>query len=175
MKATVILFLVWYISLMNVSCTAAATDEGCQRSCGTRPIGGGKLRGLALGGDVTYECSGGGALPQQTYKFFIYEDTSADSAAGSTSGSTSDTASPGVSVPKRIPKAGIAFTPLIPGGMTIDTPTGDWCTDSCGIATLQFTPTCTKQNVQIGVLVPGMLYDDEKGAPTKGFEVKDPQ
>ena len=172
MKSTVLSCLMLWLSLTNVSCTAAATSEGCQRSCGNRPIGGGKIRAMALGGDVTYKCTGSGALPQQTYKFFIYEDLSTSSAGGSSTGGTAGSGSAVTAgLPTRLPKAGIAFTPLIPGGMTIDTPVSDMCTDSCGIATLQFTPSCSPQDVKIGIVVPGMLYDDGNGAPSKGFSV----
>ena len=52
------------------------------------------------------------------------------------------------------------MTPVYPGSGTLDTPNSEWCTDSCGIAEVKFTPTCLAQDVGVGVIVPGMLFDD---------------
>lgn len=150
-----------------VGCTASAPDDGvCKRTCGNRPIGGGKIRGLALNPKVTFsKCNPGQVLPQQTFRFLIYDDTSKGS-------STTTPTDNSTSVPTRIPKAGISFTPVYPGSGTLDTPTNQWCTDSCGIAELQFTPTCFAQDVGVGVIVPGMVFDDgSTGIPTTQFSV----
>ena len=82
-------------------CTANAPDEGvCKRTCGSRPVGGGKIRGVALNPKVTFsKCSAGQELPQQTFRYLIYDDTS----TGTTTTDTSTT------VPSRIPKAGMSF------------------------------------------------------------------
>jgi hypothetical protein len=79
--------------------------------------------------------------------FLIYEDTKG----------AEDPADTSAKVPERLPKAGIAFTPMVPASVTLDSPSSDWCTDSCGIAEIKFTPICGQISESfIAPLVPGM-------------------
>jgi hypothetical protein len=72
-----------------------------------------------------------------------------------------------VQTAKRLPAAGIAFTPQVQGYLEVTSDSSEWCTDTCGVAEVQFSPTCYEQDVQIGILVPGMLYDDNTVPATK--------
>lgn len=136
-----------YVSALN-SCTAgASSDQPCQRSCSNRPVGGGKLAGKAYTPSLTIECASGQTMPQQTLYFLIYEENKASG--------------DGANIQEKIPKAGIAFTPMLPSGVTLDSPQSDWCTDSCGIAEIKFTPVCGWTiNGAIMPIVPGMLSDE---------------
>lgn len=137
------------------SCTAGASgDSPCQRTCGNRPVGGGNLKGVAYTSELSFQCSSGTNLAQQTLYFLIYEDTGSDQPEGG----ADDTSA---KVPDRIPKAGIAFTPMVPSSVTLDSDSSDWCTDSCGIAEIKFTPICGQiSNSFVAPLVPGMTGDE---------------
>jgi hypothetical protein len=154
------------------SCTANAPNNQlvCKRSCGNRVIGGGYLRALPLSSKLSMKCGNAGAsLPQQTFRFLVYEDTTA---TGSTTTGSSGTSSSNAALPGRIPKGGISFTPVTAGAITIDSEITNWCTDSCGIAEVIFTPTCAEQDVTVGIIVPGMLYDDGSNTvPATGISI----
>jgi hypothetical protein len=161
---TFYLFFLAFLPVIDLAgCTASAQKDGiCARTCGSRPVGGGKIRGIPLSEAVSFsKCSEGKELPQQTYVFFIYDDLSTGAAPTASTGD----------LPSRIPKAGVAFTPIVPGFNTLDTPSSEWCTDSCGYAEVKFTPTCAQQAISIGVLVPGMLYDGATTVPSTKFTV----
>lgn len=161
------------------ACAANAPQDGvCVRSCGSRPVGGGNVKGVALNDPVKFsKCQLGEKLPQVTYRFFVYEDLSASNSGGSSSSSSSSgssssgSASSGTNAqfPKRIGKAGVSITPLADGN-DVDTPKKDWCTDSCGFAEVSFTPTCFEQDVSVGIIAPGMIFDGE-GPPKIKFSV----
>jgi hypothetical protein len=90
-------------------------------------------------------------MAQQTLYFLIYEDTKGQEDPNDTS----------AKVPERLPKAGIAFTPMVPAAVTLDSSPSDWCTDSCGVAEIKFTPICGQiSDSFIAPLVPGMTGDD---------------
>lgn len=176
MKTMYLSYLLGLVAIGLQSCTANAPQDGfCVRSCGSRPIGGGKIKGVALDekGVVFENCQVGSELPQLTYRFYIYEDLS-DSNAGGTSNSESSGESTGgtnAQFPNRMGKAGISITPLVGGYNRIDTPTKDWCTDSCGYAEIAFTPTCFEQETNVGLVAPGMMFEGE-GPPSTPFNVK---
>jgi hypothetical protein len=139
-------------------CAANANSDGsCKRTCGSRPVGGGRYKGVALDTAETWKCTAGTQLPQRTFHFLVYEETS--SASATTSDPKSD-------VPKRIPVAGVNFTALsVPmtgtdGSSDLDTPTSEMCTDSCGVAQFSFTPVCASQDLNVSIYVPGMVFDD---------------
>lgn len=172
MKSIWIKLLSVWGCLLLAGCAANAPQDGaCVRSCGSRPIGGGNVKGVALSDAVTFsKCQPGSTLPQVKYRFFIYEDLS-----GSNAGGTSDSAGtkPGGSnakFPSRMGKAGVAVEPLVDGFVELDTPPNERCTDSCGFVEIAFTPQCQEQDVSIGVLAPGMTFDGE-GAPKTKFSV----
>lgn len=141
---TVLWFI--YVSTLN-SCTAgASSDQPCQRTCSNRPVGGGNLGGNAYTPALTLTCDSGQTMPQQTLYFLIYEENKPSG--------------DGANLEEKIPKAGIAFTPMVPSGVTLDSPESDWCTDSCGIAEIKFTPICGWTiNGTIMPIVPGMVSD----------------
>ena len=155
--------LVWLLLIMlQHSCSAGASSGSpCQRSCGNRPVGGGNLKGFAYTSELKFLCAGGGTLPQQTLHFLIYEDTKEEAANnGGAGGNNAGQESSGAQLPERLPKGGIAFTPSVPSLVTLDTPSSDWCTDSCGIAEIKITPICA--NIGEGIImpiVPGMTSD----------------
>ena len=152
-----------FLLAVHFGCTAKVeADGGCKRSCSSRTIGGGKIRGLALTRDLTIgPCTPGSALGTFTGSFLVYDDTS--------------TAVPSAAdIPPRIPQAGIAFTPNIPFGATLVTPENEWCTDSCGVADVTFKATCVAQTSAIGIYVPGMLYDDKGALLGSAFVVTTP-
>ena len=103
------------------------------------------------------------ALPQRTFRFKVVEETSSAS---------KEKFDPTTDIPKTIPVAGIDFAPEgIPEG-TFDTDSSELCTDSCGFATLKFTPTCMNQDLAVSITVPGMEFDDTfKSAPSIKFTV----
>ena len=153
MRSTAILFLISAGALVNLACTASGSGDGaCQRACGNRPIGGGNLKAVAYTDDLSYSCTAGQTGPQQTLYFMVYEDNTAaqeDSSVGAP-----------VKLPERTPKGGIAFTPVVPAGLTLDSTSNDWCTDSCGIAEVKFTVPCgNKVTGSVQVVVPGMTTD----------------
>jgi len=163
-KSLVLVFLglfgIGYLS----GCTAgAAGDTPCQRTCGNRPVGGGKLMGSPYTPSLKFECSSGTTVAQQTLYFLIYEDTKG----------AEDPADASAKVPDRLPKAGIAFTPMVPASVTLDSSSSDWCTDSCGIAEIKFTPICGQiSDSFIAPLVPGMTGDE---IPKTTFNMDLPQ
>lgn len=146
-----------------VGCTATAkTDGSCKRQKAPCPIGGGNMKGHALTGAVKIKsCTVGATLSNQKYQFLVYEDTSSAKKSEETAESKESTDNFSA-VPSRIPKAGISFTPVVSGGLTLVTPQEEWCTDSCGIATVEFTPICGEQESSAGILVPGMLFEGEE-------------
>ncbi|MEI6834509.1 MAG: hypothetical protein WCL28_11020 [bacterium] len=154
------LFGIGYLS----GCTAGgAGDSPCQRTCGNRPVGGGNLKGVPYTASMKFECSSGTTLAQQKLYFLIYEDTKGEEDPEDTS----------AKVPERLPKAGIAFTPMVPASVTLDSSSSDWCTDSCGIAEIKFTPICGQiSDSFIAPLVPGMTGDD---LPKTTFNMDLPQ
>lgn len=141
------------LTLMIMGCTAGgAGDTPCQRACGNRPIGGGNLKGIAYTDKLEFTCAAGTTLSQQSLYFLIYEDNPKSTSDGKDGVD--------VNIPERIPKAGISFTPIVPANVTLDSPSSDWCTDSCGIAEIKFTPTCGSYGTTfISPLVPGMTTD----------------
>jgi hypothetical protein len=155
MGKSIISAFVLIIGILQIhGCSASAGgDTPCQRTCGNRPVGGGNLKGVAYTSDLKFECSAGATLGQQSLYFLIYEDT--------TSGQQSEEGESGAQVPDRLPKAGIAFTPMVPASVTLDSPSSEWCTDSCGIAEIKFTPICGQISESfIAPLVPGMVGDE---------------
>lgn len=172
--------LLGWIALMPVihsGCSAnAAKDTPCERKCGSRPITGGKLRAIPLTNEVTIQCTPGTtaqALQQLEYSFLIFDDRSVASStstntSGTTTAQTGSTLGDSSKTPDRIPMAGVAFYPAVVGvtasAAGTDTASSDWCTDSCGIATLKVTPLCAKQDMQVGIIVPGLT--GEAGAFT---------
>jgi hypothetical protein len=173
MKAFQLMLVLFTVIPHVIACTANAPQEGiCVRSCANRPIGGGNVRAIALSEAVTFKnCTKGNELDKVTYRFFVYEDMSG---VGSSSGSGGSSGSSGASndakFPSRIGKAGVAITPMVNGYNRLDTPSKDWCTDSCGYAEVAFYPTCAEQDISIGIIVPGMIYDGE-GPPATKFTV----
>jgi hypothetical protein len=172
------------LGLMTSGCTANAPADGvCQKTCGSRPIGGGKIGVVPISSGVSFKnCKAGETLPTQTYRYLVYHDTSSGSGSGSTTGSTSgstsgSTAGAGASadpnlIASRIPIPGIAFTPEANGFLNVTSDSSQWCTDSCGVAEVSFSPTCFEQDANIGILVPGMLYDDgSNSVPSIKFSV----
>lgn len=162
----------FYFSLIGAAyisgCTAGASgDSPCQRACGSRPVGGGNLKGIAYTSNLKFECSSGTTIAQQSLYFLIYEDTKEGSSAGEGQDGSS------AKVPDRLPKAGIAFTPMVPASVTLDSPSSDWCTDSCGIAEIRFTPNCGQVSDSfIAPLVPGMTGDE---LPKTTFQLSLPE
>jgi hypothetical protein len=156
--------------LLVVACTANAPANGvCKKSCGSRPIGGGNIKVLPLSKDLTISnCKAGVTLPSQIFRYFVYQDMSQANSGSKTDGKSE---SGSLATANRLPAAGIAFTPQIQGYLTVTTDSSEWCTDSCGVAEVEFSATCNEQDVQIGLLVPGMLYDDNAVASTR-FTVK---
>lgn len=156
-----------FTSLISMlGCTASVKSGGvCTRSCGSRPVGGAGSRVIPLSSPLTIsKCEAGKTLDSQTYYFFVYEEMAADSNSGSTQSNSKS--------PKRIPKAGIGFVPMVPGFNDIVTRESDQCTDSCGIAEITFKPKCAPQDVSIGILVPGMTYDDgNESIPSTKFTI----
>lgn len=144
------------------SCTASAPNDGvCVRSCGNRPVGGGRVYGTPLSDATTIKnCKVGQELNPITYRFFVYEDMKASNTTSGDKPSSTD-----AQFPPRIGKAGVAITPLVDGYNRLDTPASDLCTDSCGFAEVTFTPTCYEQDVSIGIISTGMIFDD--GGPPK--------
>lgn len=137
--------------MMATGCTAGgAGDTPCQRACGNRPIGGGNLKGVAYTDKLEFTCAAGATLGQQSVYFLIYEDNPKSDGKDGVE----------VNIPERLPKAGISFTPIVPANVTLDSTSSDWCTDSCGVAEIKFTPTCGSFGTSfISPLVPGMTTD----------------
>ena len=135
-----------------LGCAANGNSDGsCKRTCGSRPIGGGRLRIFAASAVETWKCSGDAVLPQRAYKFKVVEATSSESKKDF---------DPTKDIPKTVPVAGIDFAPEgVPEG-TIETTSSELCTDSCGFATIKFTPTCMTQDVAVSISVPGADYDE---------------
>jgi hypothetical protein len=153
----------WVLALGG--CTANAPSDGvCKKSCGSRPIGGGNLRAIPLSSDIKFsKCKVGSTLPTQTFRYFVYQDMTQSNSEAADNTSESE----GVASATRLPAAGIAFTPQTQGYMEVTSESSTWCTDSCGVAEISFSPTCYEQDVQVGILVPGMLYEDNKVAAVK--------
>ena len=83
-----------------------------------------------------------------------------------------------------IPKAGIGFEPLLSGSLSVAntnpefktsptevtpfkfagvvTPSSEWCTDSCGVATYEFWPNCITggQTLRAGVVIQNITVDE---------------
>ncbi len=147
------------------SCSANAPSDGiCTRTCGARPIGGGRLASMAMNKPLTIKCSDNTILKPYKFTWLIYEDRT--NTATNTSGSETTAASKAeAATPKRIPKGGIAFTPNIvgqtagtneEGDFQTSTSSSEWCTDSCGYATIEVTPSCAvKGDLNVGIIAPG--------------------
>lgn len=162
-----LILLAFVLSELSGCSANAPKDSTCERKCGSRPISGGKLRAIPLTNPVAIECSlrldgSGNIIPTTVgtfeYSFLLFNDYSTTGAA-----TPSTAPSVGAPTPERVPIGGVAFTPSIIGLTSAgaetkgsDTPTDQWCTDSCGIATLTVTPICAKQDMSVGIIVPGI-------------------
>ena len=151
--------------LSLAGCTAKApTDTVCERKCGNRPIGGGNLVGVPLSGDFARTCTpdqktAGASLGNYEFQFLVYEDLTPKGAASSTTATPTVSESLEKSSPKRIPKAGIAFYPIVSGPTVTggtSTPVSEWCTDSCGFASVKASPICDTGDFVVGIIVPGI-------------------
>lgn len=160
------------LQLLQSSCNAnASKDQPCERKCGSRAVSGGKLRVIPLSNNFGFECtpvkdSTGWpqSLPTLEFSFLVFEDRGKGAGAASSTNQTNLAAAS--QTPDRVPIGNAAIYPSIlgftaaghtnPSSKGTDTPSDQWCTDSCGIATLQVTPVCTKQDMTIGIIVPGV-------------------
>ncbi|MCX6124607.1 MAG: hypothetical protein NTV34_07630 [Proteobacteria bacterium] len=160
-------FLSDMVVLILVGCTAnAPTDGVCERKCGNRKIGGGNLVGVPLSGDFSKECStvdqaANNSIGNYEFQFLVYEDLTQKGASSATASSSAPTVSDTLekSSPKRIPKGGIAFYPLVSGATAsggTSTPESEWCTDSCGFASVKAAPICSPGDFMVGIVVPGI-------------------
>jgi hypothetical protein len=145
-----------------MSCSASGNSDGtCKRTCGNRPIGGGRLKVYAVSAAEKWECSTDN-IPERTFRFKVVEETSSAS---------KEKFDPTKDIPKTIPVAGIDFAPEgVPEG-TFNTDSSELCTDSCGYATMKFTPTCMTQDLAVSITVPGADLDGTTTAPTIQFTV----
>lgn len=162
MNQSIICAVTLLLLFLQSSCNAnAPKDLPCERKCGSRKIAGGKIRVVPLADSFSIECDPKttGAIGTFEYNFLVFEDRSTAS-----SKDTSSTTSTGLTsqTPERVPLGGAAIYPSILGvtkagiaGKGTDTNAEDWCTDSCGIATLQVTPMCVKGDLKVGIVVPG--------------------
>lgn len=149
-----LVFLVWVLS----ACTANATKETpCERKCGPRPIGGNKVRALPISQGSSWTCYD--RTQKWNYKalYFAYEDTTDANYAGEKA-DTLDRLENNRS--KLVPKAGISVYP-VGSSLTTDTPSDEWCTDSCGYVSFNFPLTCGDYTVPITITMPGST--GEKG------------
>jgi hypothetical protein len=179
------------LTLLFVGCAASAPNDGiCKRTCGSRPIAGGKIKVERVSpNDVEYTCDAtspewrtlNAATGKYTYTpidefeatFLVYEDKSTgkeDEASNSLE----------ANLAKRLPKAGVSFHPII-FGRTADqdnydtaTPSGEWCTDSCGYAVVKVRPICAYQDMSVNIAVAGALGEaaDEEGGTSTAFSIK---
>jgi hypothetical protein len=182
------IILVSSLAGLVAGCAANAPENGiCQRQCGARPIGGGNLIVQKVGGaELKYSgCPAGASTTTEVdtveFNFLVLEDKS-DQKPGGDSGASGDTATDDEVVSGRaskIPKAGIAFRPMI-FGRVIDkdednagtaTAASEWCTDSCGYARVVVRPVCMKQTMNIDIAVPG-AFSGENGGASGGFSVE---
>lgn len=162
------------LQLLQSSCNAnAPKDLPCERKCGSRKVAGGKIRVIPLNDSFSVECTprsvNGVVTPHSIgtfeYNFLVFEDRSVANATG-----TSTTTLAGASqTPDRVPLGGVAIYPTVSGltsvgiaGKGTNTAAEDWCTDSCGIATVQVTPLCAKGDVKVGIIVPGVTGEPLK-------------
>ena len=186
-KQSIALAAVIALEILQSSCSAtAAKDQPCERKCGARTIPGGKLRVIPLSNNVSIECrppydSAGNFdwtknLGSFEFSFLLFEDRSTTNGAGTTA-STQTNLSAASQTPDRVPIGNAAFYPSIvgltaaghanPSSKNTDTTSDQWCTDSCGIATLTVTPVCLKQEMAVGIIVPGVTGEplNDKGNP----------
>lgn len=169
MKRIFWLFVVLSVVRTLVGCAASANSDGsCKRTCGSKPLGGGNIRIYAASNATTkWTCTADGQIGSQTLKFLVVEQTSSANKADF---------DPKTDIPKTVPVAGIAFSPEgfpITTTGTYDTPANELCTDSCGYATVSFTPSCMDQDVNPTIVVPGWQPSADQGTlPTVSFSVK---
>ncbi|MCX6118393.1 MAG: hypothetical protein NT027_12680 [Proteobacteria bacterium] len=158
------------LAFQIASCSANAPENGlCERSCSKRVIGGGRLAGHPVNSNVSLVCKAGTNPGTFEFNFLVYEVAASTASSGSALSiadplmlTADDTASKvDAQTPKRIPKAGIAFRPAILGRTSVPepphttTPSSEWCTDSCGYATVKVTPLCESGVVSVGIIVQG--------------------
>ena len=121
--------------------------------------------------EVSISCAAATAAGRVTARFLVYEEKEQQTSGGSTSASK-----------VQFPKAGVAFVPMIIGGLSassgaaefaadpnyggVVTPRADWCTDSCGVATLTFVPQCP--DLEATTTVNAMILSGG-AAPEKGM------
>ncbi len=179
LRGKIILLALLSIHQIMTSCSAnAPTGSVCERKCGSRPISGGKLRAIPVTNGFDLQCTpptteGFASLGTFEYSFLVFEDRSVANKVASDTSSTTIAAE----TPDRVPMAGVAFYPSIIGitanqdanSKGTDTPSSEWCTDSCGIATIKVSPVCRKQVMQVGIIVPGLT-----GEPTAAVENPNP-
>lgn len=176
------------LALLIFGCAANAPEGGiCERNCGARPIGGGNLIVQKVGGaELKYSgCPAGASTttPIDTveFNFLVLEDKS-DQKPGGDGAAPADGATDSEVVSGRaskIPKAGIAFRPMIFGRVIDDdeknagtaTSSSEWCTDSCGYARVVVQPVCIKQKMNVDIAVPG-AFSGENGGSSGGFALE---
>lgn len=152
-----------------LGCAANGNSDGsCKRTCGSRPIGGGNLLVYAVGSTtIKWTCTTDDDLTSQTIKFLVVEETSS---------ATKTDFNPKTDIPKTVPVGGVAFSPEgFPETASgqYDTPSNELCTDSCGVASISFTPKCMTQDIQPTIVVPGWQPSAAQATiPTVSFSVK---
>ncbi len=164
------------ITILIATCSAQTSDlNQCQIDCSTARIPGQEMFIKNLtGGDITYACNTKAVVSVNTpatLTFGFYYPT-LDSTTGTTAGATSST--------KKTPVGGVKFVPTILGTLSpektnpefaknpkyfgVNTPSSEWCSDSCGIAQIDVSAICVgvDNTVTIGMRA-GAAVNNEAG------------
>jgi hypothetical protein len=153
----------------SVGCAADPEDPArgsCSLSCSQPRVAATEFKVKPLIADqaVTVRCSGPGELngPVQV-RYKIYEESTPVTLPTGGASLQENGGGAGGGVMEQ-PKAGIGFEPVVMGGVSIDrttdefksdggsvtpwkfagvvTPSSEWCSDSCGVMTFEFWPSC---------------------------------
>lgn len=174
---------IFLLQLITGCAANAPTTSVCERKCGNRPITGGLISAIPVTNGFDLQCTPSttdpfAAVGTFEYSFLVYEDRTAANKVASDTTSTTISAK----TPDRVPMGGIAFMPSIigltstahldAGSKGTDTPSSEWCTDSCGIATVKVSPICAKQTMQVGIIVPGLTGESTAATENPNPSVK---
>lgn len=160
-----------WVVLILAACSAKSNQDGsCKLECGGAVVGAANflVKGPGSGGESTVSCASPAAATLELH-FLIVEDTQG---TGTQAGTTSTTTDSAQAQPSRspvepqkdryIPRSGIAFKPMIFGGSS-QTSASDFCSDSCGVATVVVSAACPAASktstVTVGIMAGGAASD----------------
>jgi hypothetical protein len=172
---------------MQMSCSADAPDgEACELKCDKRKVGSRNYVIRATTPTLNITCSGTGNLSTHLFEFYVEEKIADLGNSDAIYEKSKDKDGVLQKHPDRVPIANLAFVPdwadrivgwteqtvgdnnqLVNTPKTdkyIVTPKEDWCTDSCGRATVKVNlGGCGKYEWTQGISLGGALYDEGSG------------